>query len=341
MSMPKISIIIPVYNAEKHILKCINSLLNQTLFDLEVILVDDHGFDNSIELVKKHIKNHERKDMFRFTATEHNSGPGAARNIGINLAQGEYVAFVDSDDWIESDMYSELYEAVDLQNTDVCNCYAWLDDAQSKKSRVLKNPTLSGGDFCDEDKAAFLTDYVAYLWTFIFRRSFLFENKITFPPEKSAEDSYFIACCILCAKGMSQVPKALYHYVLHADSLSQSKNKFRHKDKLKAFERLFDFAKQRNMYLLFRPELDFVYVKKAYLSSCFDYLKNSKNPQSEVLNEIYQTLDETIPDYKSNKYYKRQIKIKLAVSFLHKMPSFSALALSNALKFSFLSRLFN
>ncbi|HRR58655.1 MAG TPA: glycosyltransferase family A protein, partial [Paludibacteraceae bacterium] len=84
--MPKISVIIPVYNAAETIVRCINSLLCQTLDDMEFILVDDHGQDNSIEIVKQHIAGHTREKQFIFTETSVNSGPGVARNMGIKLA---------------------------------------------------------------------------------------------------------------------------------------------------------------------------------------------------------------------------------------------------------------
>ena len=85
--MPKVSVIIPVYRAAATIVRCVESLLLQTLADLEVILVDDHGGDDSLELVKALLANHHRKAMFHFAATPQNSGPGEARNVGIQLAK--------------------------------------------------------------------------------------------------------------------------------------------------------------------------------------------------------------------------------------------------------------
>jgi glycosyltransferase involved in cell wall biosynthesis len=102
--MPKISVIIPVFNAEKTIIRCIDSLLNQTLEDMEIIVIDDHGQDSSIEIIQKRIENHPKKNKFYFAKTSVNSGPGIARNIGLQMAKGDYVAFVESDDFVESDM---------------------------------------------------------------------------------------------------------------------------------------------------------------------------------------------------------------------------------------------
>ena len=318
--MPEISVIVPVYNAAKHIITCIDSLLSQTLPDLEVILIDDHGSDGSIDLVKKHIENHEKKNIFRFFETGVNSGPGEARNIGIKMAAGEYLAFVDSDDWIEPDMYSELYEAAKKQNADLCCCQAWQDDALAKKPRVLKLPAVEQGSFIHENKAYFLANYTAYFWTFIYKRDFLYQNKIIFPPEKTAEDSYFIACSILCAKRLSRVDKPLYHYVIHSDSLSRQKNDARCKNRQKVFERLFDFAEKQNLYVPFQAELDYIYIKKAYITGAADYIGNAEKASKNVLKALKISLEQQIPDYKKNRYYRKNKKARLAVFLLQRFP---------------------
>ena len=135
--MPKVSVIIPVYRAVATIVRCVESLLLQTLADLEVILVDDHGGDESLELVKALLANHHRKAMFHFAVTPQNSGPGEARNVGIQLAKGEYVAFLDSDDWVEATMYEELYNTATAYEAEVACCDAWLEVTKLKNGKKL------------------------------------------------------------------------------------------------------------------------------------------------------------------------------------------------------------
>ena len=97
------SIIIPVYNASSYIEGCIASLMAQTLDDIEILLIDDHGSDDSMERAQRFIETHPSGKIFRLLSTPNNSGPGPARNVGIESAQGEYIGFVDSDDVVEVD----------------------------------------------------------------------------------------------------------------------------------------------------------------------------------------------------------------------------------------------
>ena len=317
--MPKVSVIIPVYCAAATIVRCVESLLSQTLADLEVILVDDHGGDESLELVEALLTNHHRKTMFHFAATPRNSGPGEARNVGIQLAKGEYVAFLDSDDWVESTMYEELYCAATAYNADVVCCDALLEGS-NRNSRELCNPQLPAGTLTPESRAFFLTHYVAYLWTFIYRRSFLVEHGIVFPPERSAEDSYFIACCVLLATSFAHVEKSLYHYIVHPNSLSQIRNATRYQQKLAVFNRLIEFAKANQLYESYQSELDFIYLKKAYVMGVFNYCMNTIKPDKTVVMELSQQMRSLIPNYKSNKYYLGDFKTRLVVSFLVALP---------------------
>ena len=328
--MPKLSIIIPIYNAAKTVASCVDSLLNQTLVDMEVIIVDDHGQDNSIEIIQNRIAEHARKDMFRFTETTVNSGPGAARNLGLQIAQGEYVAFIDSDDWVEMDMYLTLYNAANQHSSDICYCNAFLED--SGKSRVLSNISVQQGLFVDEDKRKFLTNFKSYFWSYIYRREMLNQYNITFPLEKSAEDSYFLTCSILCTQRIASVNRPMYHYVCHSNSLSRSKNEKRYIDKLSVFNRLFEFAKTHNLYDVYEQELQFIYIKKAYLMACVDYLTQAKHPQTKILQAIYQELISICPKYADNTVYKKHFLLRSFVLFLHRMPTIACLIFPPILK---------
>lgn len=118
--MKKISIIVPIYNAEEHLDRCVKSILTQTVEDLELILVDDGSNDNSLNICKEY----EKKDQRVRVVHQENAGVSAARNHGIELAEGKYIGFVDSDDWIESLMYERLLKEAKKTNADVIMCDA-------------------------------------------------------------------------------------------------------------------------------------------------------------------------------------------------------------------------
>jgi glycosyltransferase involved in cell wall biosynthesis len=334
-NMSKISVIIPVYNAEKTIVRCIDSLLNQALQDMEVIIVDDHGQDNSIKIIQHQIAEHPLKYRFKFAKTDANSGPGTARNVGLQMAQGEYVAFVDSDDWVEPDMYSSLYETAKQHSADLCHCSAVWENPKKNQQRVLSNISVKQGSFSNENKRYFLANFKSYFWFYIYRREILNENKITFPPEKDSEDIYFLTCNILYAKSIAHVDKPMYHYIYDSNSLSRFKNEKRYLERLSTFRRLFDFAKTHHFYDEYKQELQFVYLKKAYLSAVINYLTNAKCPQAKILQNIYQEFIEICPDYTKNTLYKIHFLFRFSVIVLYRMPNFACLILPSILRKKF------
>ena len=117
--MSKISVIVPVYNVEKFIKRCLDSIINQTTKDLEIILVNDGSTDNSGKICDEYAKLDNRITVIH----KENGGISSARNIGLDVATGEWIAFVDSDDYIEKDMYEVLYKTAIEKNVDICACF--------------------------------------------------------------------------------------------------------------------------------------------------------------------------------------------------------------------------
>lgn len=112
---PKVSIVVPIYNVEKYLKNCVDSLLNQTLEDIEIILVDDGSPDKSGEIADEYMRNEKRIKVVH----QSNAGLGPARNSGMAVATGEYIGFIDSDDWTQPEMFERLYEAAVLENADI------------------------------------------------------------------------------------------------------------------------------------------------------------------------------------------------------------------------------
>ena len=323
--MYKVSIISPVYNVEKYILTCISSLLNQTLEDIEIIFVDDHGNDNSIEKAKEYLAKQNIKKVFRFIETPSNSGPGTARNLGIKIAQGEYVAFIDSDDRIEPTYCEELYLTAKKYNCDLCCCQAWMDFEDERKSILLKNPKVKNGPLSVDNRKNFLTNFVAYHWTFLFKKEFLLEKQIQYPKERSSEDSFFIILSVLSAQSMAVIDSPLYHYIIRNSSLSNSKNEYRYKDKLSVFNQMLSRTKDDGLYSGYKQEIDFLYLKKGFFVSVFDYIANSLSPKKTVITEICNELEKQIPDYSGNSYYRKKIISRLFVFLIRRIPLLATL----------------
>ena len=264
--MCKISIIVPVHRAESYIGKCARSLFEQTLNDMEYIFVDDCSPDRSIDILKETLKEYpERKEQVKTIRMASNGGPGEARNAGLSVASGEYVAFVDSDDTVEKDYCKVLYETAKDSDAEISFCNAFLIDASGR--RVLSNPS-SG------NKRKFLVSMKSYLWTFCFRKDFILKNQLAFPPYHCAEDSCFILSSILCASRIASTPLCLYNYYIRTSSVSNKKDPQRYRQRISSFKALVDFARNRGLYRPYRFELWIIMIKKGYLLALRDLLEN-------------------------------------------------------------------
>lgn len=318
--MIKVSVILPVYGVAAYIEKCTQSLLTQTLPDMEFIFVDDHGPDNSIELAKQTIKGHPREKQFVFLRPEHNLGAGMARNFAIPQAKGEYIAFVDSDDWIEPDMFEQLYNRAKQINADICcsemrKCY--LDGSTGE---CLKNPRVEEGVLTEEKRKYILANYVSLFASMLYRKNFLVENKILFSPDKSADDSCFVSCVWLMAQSIAYVDQAFYNYLIRPGSVCTTKQSDKYQKRLTSIQRIVIYAKEHKVYDDFKQEIDFLYIKKGYIASVLSHIINSTQPSKEALNEIYQQLCTLIPDYKKNNYLRHNLTIRILIIALRLYP---------------------
>lgn len=256
---PKVSVIIPVYYAEAWLEQCLESLAAQTLDSLEIVLVDDHGGDRSMELAHEFAEGKGAGLRFVFEATPCNSGPGAARNLGISRATGDYVAFVDSDDTVEPDFCRKLWEAATAVDADLACCDINIS------GKIHRNPDA-------DDKRHFLRHFVTYFTTFIYRRSMLLEKDLFFPHTSSAEDTCFLTCCLLCANKIAQVKEPLYNYLMRQGSLSTCKSRRRAVQRLSSIWKMMVYSKEHGVFKPYSMEIKIIALKKGYLLSLKDLI---------------------------------------------------------------------
>lgn len=307
--MPHISLIVPVYNASSYIEDCLASLMAQTMDDIEVLLIDDHGNDDSMQRAQRYVEEHPCKKLFRYLETPHNMGPGPARNVGIEAAQGEYIGFVDSDDVVAEDFCELLYGAAKQYDADLVYCQAEL--VKPEGTTPLRNPVIESGSFEGEKRRYFLTHYTTLFVSFLYRRSLLGKLGINFPATRSAEDSYFLTCSLLAAQRIACIDKSLYRYLVHEESLSEVRNPKRYADKIKSFDLLMEFARDRGLYEANKDELDYIYLKKGHLLGILTYIYNEEHPQVLTVCKLHNHLQNYVPYYKENPYYHADRKLRL------------------------------
>ena len=220
--MIKISIIVPVYNVEKYISRCLNSLINQTLDDIEIICVNDCSVDNSFQIVKEYAA---RDSRFVLIEHETNQGLGSARNSGIGIASGEYIIFIDSDDYIDTDYCEKLYNTAKKYDADIVVTNLLKHKKRYNRYNVFFKSIKEAIDLsdkiniCKDNKQRFFN-----ATNKIFRNDFLKYNKILFQVGCYFEDVMFTVKSIFLANKIVSCPEVAYHYMENPSSIVKSKN---------------------------------------------------------------------------------------------------------------------
>ena len=220
----KLSVIIPVYNAARYLRQCLDSVLGQTLREIEVICVDDGSSDESPAILGEYMARDARVKLIR----QANSGPGCARNRGLDEAVGAYVQFLDADDWFEPDMFSAMTALAECRMADITLCRTERFDAQTgsalSSAWMLKETYLPGDVFAPDEIAGHLFQFTyGQVWDKLYRLDFLRTSGIRFPELLCAEDTSFAYCTLLAAGRIAVLPEIKVHYrVNQTHSVSRS-----------------------------------------------------------------------------------------------------------------------
>ena len=212
----KLSIIVPVYNAEEFIKKCVDSILDQTFKDFELILVDDGSKDSSSNICDEYAQKDSRVKVIH----KENAGVSSARNSGIELAQGEYLGFVDSDDWIDNNMFESLINEAEKNNTDIVMCdastvYSNGREEKDTITKLAKSSVINKVGFTSE----LLMEMAGAAWRCIYKSSLIKENKIVFPQGiKLSEDRIFNIYAMGLSNNISYIKKSYYNRLVNTKS---------------------------------------------------------------------------------------------------------------------------
>ena len=217
MIKPKISIIIPIYNMASHLSQCLDSILYQTLKDIEIICIDDGSTDHSLDLL------YEYQDKFNnlLIISQSNLGSGPARNNGIEHCNGQYIGFMDPDDWYPTDdILESLYNAAVTNKALICGGSLSRFDGKNIFTSLSKNETDM---FFTQDGFVRYSDYqfIYGFWRFIYQRDFIISNNIQFPSYKRGQDPLFFVTAMIFAKEFYALKKVTYCYRSHYDSIKK------------------------------------------------------------------------------------------------------------------------
>lgn len=289
-SLPLISVIVPIYNVEKYICKCVESIINQTYKNLEIILVDDRSPDNCPKICDEYAQADKRIKVIH----KENGGLSDARNAGIKVAGGEYISFVDSDDYIEPNMIFDLYNCMITDNSDIASCGVnWVDEDSKiiREDCLRQHSVLSGKEAMKE----LLCDNMIkqYVWNKLYKASII--NDIPFEKGKCNEDVFWSYQVIGNTNQVSVLPKSCYNYLQRSNSIMGVGYSEKWLDALDANALRCDYIKKKypDLYNLAL----FTYVCSCmYQLQCALKVKSNKSISSNIINRI--------PLFKSGNIYE-------------------------------------
>ena len=286
--MVKVSVIVPVYNTENYIDKCLSSLENQDLEEIEVIIINDGSTDNSKNKIMPYIKNNPNK--FKYYEKE-NSGLGATRNYGITKAQGEYIGFVDSDDYIEKTMFKKMYDIAKNQNLDFLECgivYEYKDKRKNVNENFKKN------------KRDLYINAQAMVCNKIFKLDIIREHNVKFAENLRYEDLQFFYTFIPYINRFSYTNDIFYHYIQRENSIINSQND-KNSDIFKVLSNVIKEYKDREEYEKWKIELEYLYIRILLGSSFLRIIKiNEKSVRKDLIEKTIYELEKQYPKWKKN-----------------------------------------
>lgn len=311
--MPKVSIIVPVYNAKNTIVKCVSSLVNQTLNDIEIILVNDCSTDNSFLIMQ--LLEQQFSDKLIIINCDQNRGAGGARNIGLQYASGEYIGFVDSDDEVEHTMYEKLYNKAIESDYDIVDCGFYKEDEDL--AIIFTSDELSGE--LDEHKRSELIASGGYICSKIFKASYWKQYQFHFREHAILEDSEIIAYAMATAKNIGNVKEILYLYKNTPGSSSKTPDaKWYVNNCYNAMNAIYSALSSLDQYASIQDAAEYEMLQM-YSYSVNILLNNANILDSDYLLNELRRLREFRIDIISSGYDNKYVKSKISIADINIM----------------------
>ncbi len=293
MSKVDISIIVPIYNAEKFVNKCVDSLLRQTKEEIELILINDGSTDNTDKILR------EYKDKRIKYFKNKNQGIGKTRNFGIDKAKGKYLMFIDSDDYIEKDTCEKLFNKAENSKLDlvICNFYKIYDNGEVEDIILpsFKNTTL-------KETPSLIRTINLSPWNKLYKTSLIKDNNIRFIENLKYEDAPFVSLAFEKAKKIGKVDEFLNYYVIHGNSETTVRDR-RIFDILKIIDIVRKQYKNKNY---IKEDLDKLTVRMVTNYTVQQRVQKDIKVGIEFIDTAFEYLKKEVPDYKKDKYFEER-----------------------------------
>jgi glycosyltransferase involved in cell wall biosynthesis len=307
-----LSIIVPVYNmaADGKLEFCLNSLVSQTLpkDEYEIIAVDDASTDNSYEILKDY---HERYgSLLKVIHYENNKRQGGAKNEGLKAAKGEWIGFIDSDDWITPDYYEKLIKKAEETGADMTGCdYNLVTEHTYNKGKTVQNNHQSQTGVLDDDRHRSLILRSGSMVIKIYRSSVIKENGLDFPENIFYEDNCAGPVWSVYFNRFEKIDEANYFYYQHDVSTVHHITEEKCRDRMKAAELMYEEFKQRGFLDKYNDEIEYRFVELYYVNTLFSYLQSDKKEgygsRIRFVRQLRRGVEKKYPEFEKNCYYRQ------------------------------------
>ena len=295
--MIKVSVIVPVYNVYDYLDKCLNSLVNQSLKEIEIIIVNDGSTDNSQDIIDKYSKKYQNIKSF----IKKNGGLSDTRNFGIERAVGEYITFVDSDDYIDKDMYLEMYEKAKSKDFDIVTSdinYVYKD----RKVSIKTDPKTDTDNILE-----LFINFYPTVCTKIFKKELFTNYNLKFKKGVWYEDVELMYRMIPHIKKIGVIHKAYYQYIQRNESITSTVSSKIY-DYINNFNGLVDYYKENNLFSVYQKELEYAYVRYIYATFIKTALGYNYSDYLKAVDCAIKNVYEHFPKYRRNKYFYKSLK---------------------------------
>ncbi len=310
--MPKVSIIVPVYNVENYLEKCLNSLVNQTLSDIEIIVVNDGSPDESQKIIDTFATNYPNKIK---AYTKKNGGLSDARNFGMKYATGDFIGFVDSDDFVSEDMFKKLYDKAISTDSDIVICAhnavklnAKNEIVSSTFQKIQSSHRFGFSIYESPDILAFARSYA---WNKLYKKEVI--AGFEFPKGQLFEDSAVVYNILSSAKKIELINEPLYYYVVGRAGAITSSIDSRIFDVLKSTEAIVSFYKKIGKYEELKQPIEALCIMHIQARFAAFRHKGSLKLKNKFIDAAFDFIEKYFPDWQNNPYYLQRLSDRLAV----------------------------
>lgn len=293
----KLSVIVPVYNVEKYLRKCLDSLVNQTLQDIEIIVVNDGSPDNSSQIIKEYAMKYNNICSLE----KENGGQASARNMALDVAKGEYIGFVDSDDWVDLEMYEEMYNIAMENQSDIviCNTIDHYKDHEVYHRQSDVGKFRKCGSVCNK----------------IFKRSII--GNMRFPTGMWYEDFCFGIKLLMTTEKIKYTDKHFYHALTREESTMTNNNSEKNLDIIPVMQNIIDYAKEKNIYTSMEYDLEYMVIEHILITSINRVAGQKNDQKKKVIKKLREYVLSQYPNFRSSEAFQEFSKKERIIAVLN------------------------